>query len=74
MELLECAGVVGITEGEKHACTVTDLHLIGDAGMVIGMTSGGAESWDAQLRNICAARRLWSCQTLTQRVRDSQRM
>lgn len=49
MELLESADTVCITEGEKDACTVTDLHLLGGSGLVIGMTSGGAESWDAEL-------------------------
>jgi len=73
MELLEYAGVACITEGEKDACTVTDLHLLGDTGMVIGMTSGGAESWDAQLAKHLRGKRSWSCPTPTQRVRDSQR-
>jgi 5S rRNA maturation endonuclease (ribonuclease M5) len=49
MELLDCAGVVCITEGEKDASTVTELQLLGDYMMVIGMTSGGADSWDSSL-------------------------
>jgi 5S rRNA maturation endonuclease (ribonuclease M5) len=43
------AGVACVTEGEKDACTVNALHLIGPHGSVIATTSGGAESWDAEL-------------------------
>jgi DNA-binding MarR family transcriptional regulator len=49
MEWLRFAGVVCIVEGERDACTVTDLHMNGIGGLVIGMTSGGAETWDASL-------------------------
>ena len=49
MQLQEIANTVCITEGEKDADTVTDLHLQGPYGLIIGMTSGGAESWDTQL-------------------------
>jgi len=53
MDWLKIADTVCITEGEKDASTVTDLHLSGQAGLIIGMTSGGASSWDAQLaRNL----------------------
>ena len=49
MDLLEIAHTVCITEGEKDAATVTEPHLQGRYGLIIGMTSGGAESWDNQL-------------------------
>src|SRR5260370_40040737 len=49
MDWLQLGDVVCITEGEKDASTVTELHLLGDYGLVIGTTSGGAESWDASL-------------------------
>lgn len=49
MELLEFADVVCITEGEKDAVTVTALQLDGTRGLVIGTTSGSAESWNANL-------------------------
>lgn len=49
MELLHLADTVCITEGEKDAFTVTELHLLSDYGLVVGMTSGGAESWNSQL-------------------------
>jgi DNA-binding MarR family transcriptional regulator len=42
MDLLKFADVVCITEGEKDATTVTELHLLGNCGLVIGVTSGGA--------------------------------
>jgi DNA-binding MarR family transcriptional regulator len=58
MELLSCAGVVCITEGEKDAQTVTDLHLLGGSGLVIGMTSGGAGSWDASLAKLLRGKRV----------------
>lgn len=47
MELLKYANTVCITEGEKDAETVTNLRL-GSQYEVIGMTSGGANSWDDQ--------------------------
>jgi 5S rRNA maturation endonuclease (ribonuclease M5) len=49
MDLLQDAEVVCVTEGEKDASTVTDLHLAGPCSLVIGTTSGGAGSWDANL-------------------------
>ena len=49
LELLHLAGTVCITEGEKDALTVTELHLLSDYGLAVGTTSGGAESWDSQL-------------------------
>lgn len=49
MDLLQYAGTVCITEGEQDAQTVTDLHLTGNGGLMVGMTSGGANSWDGQL-------------------------
>jgi DNA-binding MarR family transcriptional regulator len=49
MEFLDIAGVVCITEGERDALTVTNLHMSSIWGLVIGMTSGGAETWDASL-------------------------
>jgi hypothetical protein len=58
MELLECADVVCITEGEKDALTVTDLHLDGTCGLVIGTTSGGAESWNAGLAKLLRGKRV----------------
>lgn len=48
-DLLSIADTVCITEGEKDALTVTELHLLSSYGLVIGTTSGGAESWDASL-------------------------
>ena len=59
MELLEVADVVCITEGEKDAVTVTDLHLVGTTcGLVIGTTSGGAESWNAELAKLLRGKRV----------------
>jgi DNA-binding MarR family transcriptional regulator/5S rRNA maturation endonuclease (ribonuclease M5) len=46
---LEFCDTVAVTEGEKDACTVTNLHLRGQYGDVLGTTSGGATSWDASL-------------------------
>lgn len=49
MDMLEVAGVVCITEGEKDARKVTELRLLSTGGiLVVGVTSGGAESWEPQ--------------------------
>jgi 5S rRNA maturation endonuclease (ribonuclease M5) len=34
-----------LTEGEKDAVTVTNLSLLGRAGIAVGTTSGGSDSW-----------------------------
>lgn len=49
LDLLKYAGVACITEGEKDACTVSALNLGGPQQLLMGTTSGGAESWDARL-------------------------
>jgi 5S rRNA maturation endonuclease (ribonuclease M5)/biotin operon repressor len=48
-EWLEIAGVVCLCEGEKDADTVFNLYLNARNGLVIGMTSGGANSWSPEL-------------------------
>jgi putative DNA primase/helicase len=49
MERLQYADTVIFTEGEKDADTVTELHLKGQYGEVIGTTSGSATSWEPSL-------------------------
>jgi 5S rRNA maturation endonuclease (ribonuclease M5) len=52
-ELLQNASVVCVTEGEKDADAVTRLDLQSQDGKrVIGVTSGGSESWDASLAGL----------------------
>jgi 5S rRNA maturation endonuclease (ribonuclease M5) len=58
MEWLKIAGTVCITEGEKDAHNITELHLNSQGGLVIGMTSGSADSWDAQLAKSLRGRRV----------------
>jgi excisionase family DNA binding protein len=43
------AGTVVIVEGEKDADSITNLHLRGYGGDVIGVTSGGSGSWHSKL-------------------------
>lgn len=52
---LRNAGVIVITEGEKDADSVTSLHLIGQGGLVVGVTSGGAGSWHPSLAKLLAS-------------------
>ena len=47
--VLEFADTLAITEGERDAETVTKLGLIGKSSVIVGTTSGGANSWDAEL-------------------------
>lgn len=48
-DMLKSAGTVCLCEGEKDADTVTELYLLGKWGLFIGMTSGGANSWNPEL-------------------------
>jgi 5S rRNA maturation endonuclease (ribonuclease M5) len=47
-----------VCEGEKDAKRVTDLHLTGDWGLIIGVTSGGASTWDPSLAKELAGKRV----------------
>ena len=49
LDLIPFASIVVIVEGEKDATTVTDLHIVGLGNLVIGTTSGGANSWTEKL-------------------------
>lgn len=46
---LEFADTLFVTEGEKDAVTVTNLGLLGKGSVIVGTTSGGADSWDPAL-------------------------
>lgn len=49
MELFDKAGVLCLVEGPKDADTVTNLKIRTPRGLIVGVTSGGANSWDDKL-------------------------
>jgi DNA primase len=46
------ADAVVVCEGERDAQNVTDLRLQGRNGEVVGVTSGGSDSWDGSLAKL----------------------
>jgi hypothetical protein len=58
LEHLDFGNVVCITEGEKDANSVTDLHLMGSYGPVVGTTSGGSDSWHPSLARYLRQKRV----------------
>jgi hypothetical protein len=59
-ELLKDADVVCVTEGEKDADSVTDLLLtsLPRRKRIIGVTSGGSDTWDANLAELLKGKRV----------------
>jgi 5S rRNA maturation endonuclease (ribonuclease M5) len=57
-EMLRIAGTVCLCEGEKDADTVSNLYLLGCGGLIIGMTSGGSNSWQPELANQLRGKRV----------------